>query len=389
MIQPSIYLDHQASTPLSCAALEAMRPWLEGKPSNPHATSNPAGRAGHAAIETARAQVADLVGAEPENVIFTSGATEAANIVLRSLGRPGTHIVTSAIEHACVAATVADLVRLGVRATVVGVDEAGLVDLDEVGSALQDGGDLVSIMAVNNEVGTIQPIREIANMAQSAGAMFHTDAAQAVGRIPLDLRRQGIDLLTLSGHKLYGPQGIGAIVGTRDALARLRPVTTGGGQELGLRPGTLPIALCAGLGAACCEAAVRMDADTAHARTLSKRFLATLCTEIPDLGVNGDVDARVPQNLNLLIPGCDADDLVRRLTGVTISSGSACSSGALGSSPVLRAMGLSAAEADASIRIGFGRGNTEAEVVRAAQDIARAVAEAGRDEGRQNVERVG
>jgi len=347
-----------------------MMPWLDGWAGNPHAASSPSGRAAHAAVEEARASVAALVGARPEDVVFTGGATEAVNIVLRSLVLPGSRLVTSAIEHACVGATAQALVQGGATVSVIGVDEFGLIDPAEVEEAIGGEACTVSIMAVNNEVGTIQPIGEIADIVQDAGGILHSDAAQAAGRIPIDLAAMGFDAITLSAHKLYGPQGIGAIVAAPDTMARLRPLATGGGQERGLRPGTVPIALCAGFGAACALAAQRMEADARHARSLSERFLRVLRAAISGVTINGDMDARVPQNLNLLIPGCDADDLVRRLTGVTISSGSACSDGALGASPVLLAMGLEPAEAEASIRIGFGRGNTIEEVEAAARRIA-------------------
>lgn len=350
-----------------------MMPWLDGRAGNPHATSGPAGRVAHAAVEEARAHVAALVGAHPEDVVFTGGATEAVNIVLRSLVFPGSRLVTSAIEHACVGATAQALIQGGANVSVIGVDEFGLIDPAEVEEAIAGEACTVSIMAVNNEVGTIQPIDEIADIVRDAGGILHSDAAQAAGRIPIDLAAMALDAITLSAHKLYGPQGIGAIAAAPDTLARLRPLATGGGQERGLRPGTVPIALCAGFGAACALAAQRMESDARHARLLSDCFLRVLCATISDVTINGDIDARVPQNLNLLIPGCDADDLVRRLPGVTISSGSACSNGALDASPVLIAMGLEPAEAEASIRIGFGRGNTVEEVEAAALQIARAV----------------
>ncbi|MBD0865294.1 MAG: cysteine desulfurase [Rhodobacteraceae bacterium] len=370
MSELAVYLDHHASTPLAPEARDAMMPWLDGRAGNPHAASSPAGRAAHAAIEEARAHVAALVSTRPENVVFTSGATEAVNIVLRSLVLPGSHLVTSAIEHACVGATAEALVQGGATVSMVGVDEFGLIEPAEVEDAMYGEVCTVSIMTVNNEVGTIQPIKEIADIVHDAGGILHSDAAQALGRIPIDLAALGLDAITLSAHKLYGPQGIGAIIATPDTMTRLHPIATGGGQERGVRPGTVPIALCVGFGAACALAAQRMAADACHARDLSEHFLHVLCSAISDVSINGDMNARVPQNLNLLIPGCDADDLVRRLSGVTISSGSACSDGAFGASPVLLAMGLEPAEAEASIRIGFGRGNTIKEVETAARQIA-------------------
>ena len=375
MNEPSIYLDHHASTPLAPEAREAMMPWLDGLVGNPHADSGQAGRTAHATVEDAREKVAALVGAEPEDVVFTGGATEAVNIVLRSLVVPGSHLVTSTIEHACVNATAEVLIKAGATVTRVGVDDYGLIDPAAVEDAINGEAFVASVMAVNNEVGTIQPIEEIADIVHDAGGTLHSDTAQAAGRIPINLAAMGLDVITLSAHKLYGPQGIGAIIASPSTMARLRPIATGGGQERGLRPGTLPVALCAGFGAACATAAQRMEEDARHARELSDRFLRILRVAIPDVSINGDTNARVSQNLNLLIPSCDADDLVRRLSRVTISTGSACSDGALGASSVLLAMGLETAEAESSIRIGFGRGNTVDEVETAAHEIARTVEE--------------
>ena len=375
MSKSSIYLDHHSSTPLAPEARDAMMPWLDGRAGNPHAISSETGRVAQTTVEEARAGVAALVGAQPEDVVFTSGATEANNIVLRSLVVPGSHLVTSTIEHACVGATTEALVQAGATVSLVGVDEFCLIDPTEVEEAMNGETCTVSIMAVNNEVGTIQPIEEIADIVHDANGILHSDAAQAGGRIPINLAAMGLDVITLSAHKLYGPQGIGAFVAAPETMARLRAITTGGRQERGLRPGTVPIALCAGFGAACESAALRMKEDAHHARDLSHRFLSILCAAISDVSINGDTNARVPQNLNLLIPGCDADDLVRRLSDVTISTGSACSDGALGASPVLLAMGLETAEAEASIRIGFGRGNTIDEVETAVRQIVRTVEE--------------
>jgi len=368
-----IYLDFQATTPLEPRALEAMLPWLAGCAGNPHASENAAGRAAYDAVEHARTQVAALIGGEPEGIIFTANATEATNIVLRSFARPGEHIAASAIEHACVYATLCALEAAGARVTTVPVDGDGLVNLDALADAIDDGATLVSVMAVNNEVGTIQPTEAITGLCRVASCRFHTDAAQALGRVPLNFTFDGIDFASLSAHKIYGPQGIGAIYAKPELLSALVPIATGGDQERGLRPGTLSVALCVGFGEACAIAAERIEDDCRHAAGLSERFMARLTAEIADVQVNGSLQSRVPHNLNIAFHDIDADELLALVSQLALSTGSACSSGAIAPSRVLMAMGLADDLIAGSIRIGFGRTTTHADVDCAASALADAV----------------
>lgn len=348
----TIYLDHQATTPMDPAVLEAMLPWLSA-PANPHALENADGHRARRAVERARGQIADAFGAESSGIVFTGNATEAANIVLRSFAGSTLPIVASAIEHPCVADTVDDLARAGTPVAIVPVDHEGMVSTDALHEALDAGAGLVSCMAVNNEVGTIQPIGEIASACRSAAVPFHTDAVQALGRIALGMT--DFDYATISAHKIYGPQGIGAIVSTRGGLRRLRPLSTGGGQEGGLRPGTLPVAACVGFGEACAIATARMAADDRLVREASRAFLAELRSACPGVLVNGSEEMRIAHNLSVAVPGVDAQELLASVPRLALSTGSACASGAIGTSRVLAAMDVAQAIADATVRVGFGR----------------------------------
>ena len=369
-----LYLDHQASTPLDARVLEAMLPWLS-RPGNPHSSTHAAGRAAREAVEEARGWVGVLVGGRPEGVIFTSGATEAADIALRgTIAGKGAHIVATTIEHACVGETLTALSQVGVRTTMVGVDGEGLIDLDAIAEALEEGPDLVTVMAVNNEVGTIQPVADVARLCAAVGVPFHTDAAQAAGRVSLRAERDGIGMVGLSAHKLYGPQGIGALWCDRELRARLRPPSVGGGQEGGLRPGTVPVALAVGFGAACAIAIREMEADEADAVRLRDLFLAHLMSAVPDVMVNGSLDHRIGANLNVSFGGVESGSLLDRLPDLCLSNGSACSSGALAPSKVLTAMGLADDVVAGAVRIGFGRATTDHDVTYAAVRIAEEVA---------------
>lgn len=367
----NVYLDFQASTPLDPKVLDTMLPWLR-EPGNPHASENAAGRRAQAAVDSAREQIAMVVGAAPDDVIFTSGATEAVNIVLRSLIPPAGHIAISAIEHACVRATAEAIAREGGRCSVVPVNSDGLVDLGALSEILDDDPDLVSLMWVNNEIGTIQPVAEAAGMCREAGVPLHSDAAQAVGRVPVKIGT-GVEVVTLSGHKVYGPQGIGAIVATPALRARLRPLLHGGGQQGGIRPGTLPIALCVGFGAAVAIAEMEMERDRLHVLALRERFLAGLRQRLGGVLVNGSLDERVPHNLNISIPGISADELLARTPRLELSTGSACASGAIEPSRVLAAMGIDGEALEGAVRVGFGRSTTADEVDFAVAAIADAV----------------
>lgn len=370
-----IYLDHQATTPLDERVLDAMLPWYRDRVGNPHSATHSAGQAAHDAVEAAREQVAALIGAEPDEIVFTSGATEATNLALRGLlAGAKVHAVTTTIEHSCVRDTFADLLGRGLAVTEVAADADGLVDPVAVGAALTRRTRLVSVMAVNNEVGTVQPLREIAGVCEEAGVVFHTDAAQAVGKIPIDVGNVPIGLMSISGHKLYGPQGIGALYCRRNVFGRLKPVMTGGGQERGLRPGTLPAALCVGMGVACLIARAEMETEARRLTELRAMFLDRLCEAVEGVHLNGSAEQRIPGNLNLLIDNVDAEALLSRLRDdVAMSTGSACSSSAIEPSHVLLAMGLSAEQAQSSIRVGLGRSTTAEQIAEAVRRLAKEI----------------
>lgn len=365
----SIYLDHHASTPMDPEVLEEMLPWLS-RGGNPHAIESHAGRKALEAVEHARSEIAEALYAQPENVVFTSGATEASNIVLRSFIAKQALVCVSAIEHP----SVLEPARTGEH-IVLPVHDGGLLEMDALEAALDRGPSLVSVMAVNNEIGTIQPINEIRSMCEEAGVTFHTDGAQGLGRISLSVG-DDFHIGTFSAHKIYGPQGIGAIVASTGALSYLAPIATGGGQERGLRPGTTPVALCVGFGAAARLAKERREADSVHASTLWDRFVGRLRNRAGNFSINGSIQRRVPHNLNISFPGVLAEDILARCPQLSISTGSACSSGALEPSRVLQALSLSQDDLLGSFRVGFGRRTTKQEVDAAVEMIAAAVREA-------------
>lgn len=327
MNDDAIYLDHQGTTPLDPRILEAMLPWMS-RPANPHA-SHGHGRSAADAVEEARHKVAVAVGARPDEIVFTANATEAANLAIRSMLARGGRAVSSSIEHPCVRETLA-APDLAAHVVMVPIAEDGVVDIDAVEEAIADRPDLVAIMAVNNEIGTIQPVQEIGRLCEFADIPYLCDVVQAVGRIPIDVVSQGISLAPISSHKLYGPAGIGALVARSQFRSRLSPLATGGGQEQGMRPGTLPTALCVGFGHACELAVAERERDWDHAARLSSAFLSGLRGGLGDVTLNGSVDQRIPHNLNLALPGVDADALLAAMPLLSIATGSACSSGALG-----------------------------------------------------------
>jgi len=372
-----IYLDNHATTPLDPRALDAMLPYLREHFGNPASVQHAFGRRAADAVEAARAEVAAVIGAEPREIVFTSGATESNNLAIKGAARfrrsERPRIVTLATEHKCVLESAHALEKDGTSVTVLGVAQDGLVDLDKLDRAVDERTALVSIMAAQNEIGVLQPLDRISAICRARGAWLHTDAAQAVGKIPIDVAAQGIDLLSISGHKLYGPKGIGALYVRRRPRVRLEPLFDGGGQERGFRSGTLAPALCVGLGAACTIAGAGMADEAARLRALRDRLWRALKAARPDVAINGNPDRRLPGNLNLRLPGIDANKLMADLPDIAISSGSACMAAEVEPSYVLRALGLSAAEAASSIRIGLGRFTTDAEIDRAAMRLTEAI----------------
>ena len=363
-----IYLDHHATTPVDPRVLTAMRPWWEDNFANPHSAEHAMGRAAEAAVEDARAHIAALIGAEPREIVFTSGATEANNIAIKGAARFGVgpkRVITLATEHKCVLESVRDLRAEGFEPVVLPVGADGLLDLDRLANALRTPTLLVSVMAVNNEIGVIQDLAAIGTLARAAGAALHTDAAQAAGRIVLDVNAIQADLVSLTAHKLYGPKGVGALYVRRRPRMRLAPLFSGGGQERGLRSGTLATPLVVGFGEAARLAGAEMALDEGRIAGQRQRFLDALA--IPGITVNGHPGRRVAGNLNISFPGgVDAQQLMAAAPDLCVSTGSACSSAVVEPSYVLRALGIPEAQARATLRLGFGRFTSPAEADQAA-----------------------
>ena len=380
-----IYLDNQATTSCDPRVIAAMLPWFTEFFGNPHSAEHVMGQQAEAAVEAARAEVAALIGADVREIVFTSGATESNNIAIKGaarfaarMGDPRKRIITIATEHKCVLESVADLAEDGFEPVVLPVGRDGLLDPGVLRDALAVQTLLVSVMAVNNEIGVIQDIHALAAIAREAGALFHTDAAQATGKIALDVA--GIDLLSISGHKLYGPKGVGALYVRRRPRVRIAPLFSGGGQERGLRSGTLPTPLIVGLGEACLLAAAEMAADTVRIGALRDRMLTGLNAAIPGITINGSVGARIAGNLNLTFPGVHAIGLMAAMPELCVSTGSACSSAEVEPSYVLRALGLSDDQAARTLRVGIGRFTSAAEIDAAVALFARAHATVTRPE---------
>lgn len=372
MLKLPVYMDYQATTPLDPRVLDAMMPYLKEKFGNPHSVEHAFGWEAEAAVEIARKQVAEIIGAaEEKEIIFTSGATESNNLAIKGIAfaqHPAkNHIITVKTEHECVLASARTLERMGFDVAYLDVDHDGLIDLAELENAITEKTSLVSIMAVNNEIGVIQDLTNIGKICRKYGVIFHTDAAQAVGKIPLDVNAMNIDVMSISGHKMYGPKGIGAIY-IRKGISIL-PLFDGGGQEQGIRSGTLAPAQCVGLGKACAISLMQMEQDYEDITTLSGRLLEKLKSNLNNLRLNGSGVNRFPGNLNLTFDGIKSDLLVADLKNIAISTGSACSSAKQKSSYVLEALGRSKEEIEASIRIGVGRMTTEEEVDYAAEHI--------------------
>jgi cysteine desulfurase len=384
-----IYLDNHATTPVDPRVLAAMRPWWEQNFANPGSVEHAMGRAAEAAVEEARGHLAALIGAEPSEILFTSGATESNNLAIKGAARfakagwsgsaagQGTdrrRVVTLATEHKCVLESVRDLGAEGFEPVVLPVLPSGLLDLGLLEATLAGAPTLlVSVMAVNNEIGVIQDLEAIGAIAKKHGALFHTDAAQGCGRIALDVATIRADLLSISGHKIYGPKGIGALYVRRRPRVRLAPLFSGGGQERGLRSGTLPAPLIVGLGEAARIAAQEAALDAGRIAGQRDRFLAALSAEVPGLAVNADRERRVGGNLSLAFPGgVTAQHLMEAAPEVCVSTGSACSSAEVEPSHVLRALGIPEARARATLRIGIGRFTSPAEVDLAAAALGAA-----------------
>ena len=361
-----IYLDNQATTPVDPRVLDAMMPYFREKFGNPHSRSHAYGWEVEEAVEEARARVAAIVGADPKEIVFTSGATESNNLAIKGVahfyGDRKRHIVTVLTEHKCVLDSCRHLQQEGFEIDYLPVRPNGLIDLDRLSDAIGERTALVSVMGVNNEIGVIQPLAEIGALCRERGVFFHSDCAQAVGKIPLDVNEMNIDLMSISGHKVYGPMGVGALYVRRRPRVRLRALIDGGGQERGMRSGTLPAPLCIGLGAACRIARDEMPAETERVRMLARRLNDGIVGRLDEVILNGDAERRVAGNLNLSFSCVEGESLMMAIKDLAVSSGSACTSASLEPSYVLRALGVDEELAHTSIRFGIGRFNTEAEI---------------------------
>lgn len=376
-LNTTTYLDYQATTPCDPRVVDAMLPYFYEKFGNPHSRNHFYGWESEAAVETARGSVAALIGADPRDVIFTSGATESNNLAIKGVarfyGEMKRHIITCVTEHKCVLDSCRHLEQEGFDVTYLPVQANGLIDLHQLTAAIRSDTSIVSIMAVNNEIGVIQPVAEIGAICRERGVFFHTDAAQAIGKIPLHVDNMNIDLMSISGHKFYGPKGIGALYVRRKPRVRLTALIHGGGQERGMRSGTLPTPLCVGLGKACQIASESMVAESARIQELSDRFYHRITTELSDIFLNGDKHLRVPGNLNLSFAYVEGEGLMMGIKDLCVSSGSACTSASLEPSYVLRALGVEEELAHTSLRIGFGRYTTTEDVDHAANIIIKNV----------------
>ena len=375
----AIYLDYQATTPCDPRVVAKMLPFFTEAFGNAHSVTHPFGWEAEEAGELAREQVAELIGAEAKEITFTSGATESNNLAIKGLahayGTRKNQIITLATEHKCVLESCRRLESEGYRVTVLPVKADGLVDLEILAASISEQTLLVSVMAVNNEIGVIQPLAEIGGLCRSRGAFFHSDAAQALGKIDLDVDRMNIDLMSLSSHKIYGPKGIGALYVRRRPRVRLMAEMDGGGQERGLRSGTLATPLIVGFGEACRIAGEEMAEERVRLRCLRDRLFQGVNGRLPGVTLNGSTDARIPGNLNLSFAWVEGDQLLRAIRDIAVSTGSACSAATLEPSYVLRALGLNSELAHASLRIGLGRFTTEEEIDIAIERIVEAVSE--------------
>jgi cysteine desulfurase len=372
-----IYLDYQSTTPCDPKVVEVMLPYFSEKFGNPHSRNHSFGWEAEEAVEKSRAQIASLINADPKEIIFTSGATESNNLALRGIagfyGHKKNHIITSVIEHKCILDTCRHLQQQGFEITYLPVSEKGLIDPQDVQNAIKDTTCMVSIMAVSNEIGVIQPIAEIGKICRERGVFFHTDAAQAVGKMPMDVKSMQIDLMSISAHKIYGPKGIGALYVSRKPRVRLSAMITGGGQERGMRSGTLAPMLCVGFGEACAISQENMSKEAPHLQALTRRFYDGVTSQLEEVYLNGDSEKRIPGNLNLSFAYVEGEGLMMAMKDLCVSSGSACTSASLEPSYVLRAIGVGEDLAHTSIRFGLGRFTTQEEVDYAVKRVVESV----------------
>jgi cysteine desulfurase len=383
-----IYMDNHATTPMDPRVLEEMLPYFVEKFGNAASRNHSFGWAAEEAVETARERIAKLIGATPKEIIFTSGATESDNLAIKGAvemyREEGDHIITAVTEHKAVLDTCKHLEKDGFRVTYLPVQKDGLIDLDGLKRVLDgktiddrtvDGKTiLVSIMSANNEIGVVHPIEEIGRLCRERGVIFHTDAAQSIGKMPINVDKQNIDLMSIAGHKIYGPKGVGALyVRNKNPRLRLSPLLDGGGHERGMRSGTLNVPGIVGLGKACAIAQDEMLKESCHLAGKRNRLRDRIMSRLDEVNINGSMEHRLPGNLNLSFAGVDGESLMMALNDIAVSSGSACTTAKIEPSHVLRAIGVSDDLAHSSIRFGIGRFNTDAEVDYVADRIVETV----------------
>jgi len=373
-----IYMDNNATTRCDPRVVDAMLPFFTEQYGNAASRNHAFGWKAEEAVEEAREQIGSLINAGAKEMIFTSGATESNNLALKGVAamykKKGNHIITTVTEHKAVLDPCKRLERDGFQVTFLPVDKFGQVSAQQVAEAMTDKTILVSVMAANNEIGTLQPIKDIGQLCKKRGILFHTDAVQAVGKIPVDVEAMGIDLLSLTAHKIYGPKGIGALyVRRKDPRVRLDPLIDGGGHERGMRSGTLPVPLIVGFGQACDIARAEMPVEAERLLQLCERLRRGICAGLEEVSLNGHPTERLPGNLNLSFAYVDGNALLMNLRDVAVSSGSACTSADPEPSYVLRALGVADDLAHSSIRFGLGRFTTVEEVDRVIAEVIRAV----------------
>lgn len=378
MIKTPIYLDNNATTRCDPRVVEAMMPFFSEHYGNAASRNHAFGWVAEEAVDTARDQVASLIGASGKEIIFTSGATESNNLAIKGVAamyaKKGKHIITQVTEHKAVIDPCKRLERDGYQVTFLPVDKEGRVDLNQLAASMTDQTILVSIMAANNEIGTVQPLREIGKLCKSKGVLFHTDAVQAVGKIPMDVEEMGIDLLSITAHKIYGPKGVGALyVRRKNPRVRLDPQIDGGGHERGMRSGTLAVQNIVGLGVACELCRKELPKESERLLRLRENMRESIMSRMEDVALNGHPTERLPGNLNLSFAYVEGEGLMMGMKDLAVSSGSACTSASLEPSYVLKALGVGDDLAHSSIRFGLGRFNTEEEVEFTIEHVVQAV----------------
>ncbi len=378
IVSGKVYLDYQATTPMDPRVLESMLPYFNDRFGNPHSRNHAFGWEAEEATEIAREHVAKIINASPKEIVFTSGATESNNLAIKGVanfyGDKKNHIITCVTEHKCVLESCRFLnENEKFEITYLPVKQDGLIDLNLLKKSIKDSTLMVSIMGVHNEIGVIQPLKEIGKICRENNIFFHTDCAQAIGKIPIDVNDMNIDLMSISGHKIYGPKGVGALFVRRKPRVRIKSIMSGGGQERGMRSGTLSPALCVGLGEACRLCHEEMDQENQKLIDLKNRLINGIRKVCKDVYLNGSEDKRIPGNLNLSFAYVEGESLMMGIKDLAVSSGSACTSASLEPSYVLRALGVEEELAHTSLRIGLGRFTTEKDVDKAVENIVKEV----------------